>query len=49
LTETLADLEKRLIQQALKQANGNKTLAAMLLKINRTTLIEKMKRLCLAA
>lgn len=49
LTETLADLEKRLIQQALKQANGNKTLAAMLLKINRTTLIEKMKRLCVAA
>ena len=44
LNEVLADFEKRLIMQALEQTDWVKNRAAKLLNVNRTTLIEKMKR-----
>jgi DNA-binding NtrC family response regulator len=44
LNEVLADFEKRLILQALEQTDWVKIRAARLLNVNRTTLIEKMKR-----
>ena len=39
------DVERELIRQALGRADGNKRLAADLLHLKRTTLLEKMKRL----
>jgi len=45
LPATLAQIEQRLIEQALQKADGNKTRAAELLGLNRTTLGEKLKRL----
>lgn len=45
LDEALASYERRLIQQAMEAAQGVKAKAAQLLKIKRTTLIEKMKRM----
>ncbi|MEJ2471543.1 MAG: sigma-54 dependent transcriptional regulator [Desulfuromonadales bacterium] len=44
LTETIAGLEKALIQQALHKSDNIKARAATLLRINRTTLVEKIKR-----
>lgn len=44
LTQVVADFEKKLILQALAQTSGVKNRAAKLLNVNRTTLIEKMKR-----
>jgi DNA-binding NtrC family response regulator len=44
LKETLEDLENRLIIDALQRARGVKNKAAKLLGLNRTTLIEKMKK-----
>ncbi len=44
LKETLEELETRLILEALRKANGVKQKAAALLGLNRTTLIEKMKK-----
>ncbi|MHB8989239.1 MAG: sigma 54-interacting transcriptional regulator [Desulfobulbia bacterium] len=44
LNEVLSDFEKRLILQALEQTDWVKNRAAKLLNVNRTTLIEKMKR-----
>ena len=44
LKETLDDLENRLILDALQRAGGVKNKAAKLLGLNRTTLIEKMKK-----
>jgi DNA-binding NtrC family response regulator len=41
----LAGLETRLIQQALTRSRGNKNQAATLLGLNRTTLVEKLKRM----
>jgi DNA-binding NtrC family response regulator len=49
LRSTLAALESRLISQALSRAGGNKNRAASLLGLNRTTLVEKLKRLRLEA
>jgi len=44
--ETLVtEFEKNLIMKALSEANGVKSKAAKVLNINRTTLIERMKRL----
>ena len=40
----VADFEARLIRQALDQTGGNKNKAATLLKLNRTTLVEKIKK-----
>ena len=44
LKETLDEIESRLILQALAMAGGVKNKAARLLGLNRTTLIEKMKK-----
>jgi DNA-binding NtrC family response regulator len=44
LKETLDSLENRLIVDALQRAGGVKNKAAKLLGLNRTTLIEKMKK-----
>jgi two-component system, NtrC family, response regulator AtoC len=40
----LAQLENRLIEQALQRTGGNKNRAAELLGMNRTTLVEKLRR-----
>ncbi len=40
----LTQLEDRLIGQALERTNGNKNRAAELLGLNRTTLVEKLRR-----
>jgi len=39
----LEDAEKRMIEEALKKADGNKTEAAKLLKITRRRLYSRMK------
>lgn len=44
LKQTLSDIEDSLIQQALEKTDGNKNQASKLLHMNRTTLIEKMKK-----
>lgn len=44
LSREIEQLENRLIVGALRQANGITTKAAQLLQVNRTTLIEKVKR-----
>lgn len=44
LAGTLRKIESRYIQQALEQTSGNKNQAASLLGLNRTTLVEKLKR-----
>jgi DNA-binding NtrC family response regulator len=41
----VSSLERELLLQSLKKSGGNKKQAARLLKLNRTTLIEKLKRL----
>jgi sigma-54 specific flagellar transcriptional regulator A len=40
----LTQLEDRLIGQALERTGGNKNRAAELLGMNRTTLVEKLRR-----
>jgi DNA-binding NtrC family response regulator len=44
LKKVVNDLENNLIMQALQRTNGNKNKAAELLKLNRTTLVEKIKK-----
>ena len=44
LTATLSAIEDSLIEQALRLAEGNKTQAAESLGLNRTTLVNKIKR-----
>ena len=44
MTDTLDRLERTLLESAIKKADGNKAHAARLLGINRTTLVEKLKR-----
>jgi transcriptional regulator with PAS, ATPase and Fis domain len=44
LRTLLAQLEERLIGQALERTGGNKNRAAELLGMNRTTLVEKLRR-----
>ncbi len=41
----LAELEESFIHEALERTRGNRNAAAMLLGMNRTTLVEKLKRL----
>jgi len=41
----VTDMERGLIVQSLRRTNGNKKLAAKLLNLKRTTLIEKIKRI----
>lgn len=49
LKETINQIEDSLILQALSKTSGNKNQASKLLKINRTTLIEKLKKKNLAS
>ena len=44
LTSFMGDIERTLVQKALEKAGGNRSKAAEILGINRTTLIEKLKR-----
>jgi len=44
LRRALAELEDTLIAQALNRTGGNRNAAAQLLGLNRTTLVEKLKR-----
>ena len=44
LRSALESLEKDLIERALKKAGGNRTEAAALLGLNRTTLVEKLRK-----
>jgi two-component system response regulator AtoC len=44
----VSDMERDLILQSLRRTNGNKKLAAKLLNLKRTTLIEKIKRIGLS-
>ena len=48
LDRRLELIEKALIEHALQEAKGNRTRAAAALKVNRTTLLQKMIRLKLA-
>ena len=45
LTKTLAEIERSMISDALALSDGVKARAAALLNLNRTTLVEKMRRL----
>ncbi len=49
MVEVIAKIESKLISQALELAGGVKAQAAQLLGINRTTLVEKMKRMKMIA
>jgi two-component system, NtrC family, response regulator AtoC len=44
MPKTLASIERQMIEEALRKTGGNKNKAAALLGINRTTLVEKLKR-----
>jgi transcriptional regulator with GAF, ATPase, and Fis domain len=44
LRTALEGLERRLIREALQRAQGNRTEAAALLGLNRTTLVEKLRK-----
>ncbi|HTA19956.1 MAG TPA: sigma-54 dependent transcriptional regulator [Polyangia bacterium] len=44
LAATLAAIEASLVEQALRQTGGNRTRAAELLGLSRTTLVDKLKR-----
>jgi DNA-binding NtrC family response regulator len=45
LNAHMVTIERDLIMQALARTNGNRNKGAELLRIKRTTLVEKMKRL----
>ena len=45
MNHALSTMEQQMIEQALNLSNGVKARAATLLGINRTTLVEKIKRL----
>jgi DNA-binding NtrC family response regulator len=40
----LAEIEERLIAEALQRAAGNRDRAAALLRLNRNTLVDKLRR-----
>jgi two-component system response regulator AtoC len=48
LTRTINEIEKQMITEALVLSKGVKAQAAAMLKLNRTTLVEKMRRLGIA-
>jgi len=45
MVRTINDIEKKMIAEALELSGGVKARAALMLSINRTTLVEKMRRL----
>jgi len=45
LVKTVNSIERKMIAEALALSNGVKARAAVMLKLNRTTLVEKMRRL----
>jgi DNA-binding NtrC family response regulator len=45
LPEYLSSIERNLIRHSLERTGGNRNRAAELLRIKRTTLVEKLKRL----
>jgi DNA-binding NtrC family response regulator len=45
LPKTISDIERKMIIEALALSNGVKARAAQMLNLNRTTLVEKMRRL----
>ena len=45
LKKNVGEYEAKLIKRAMRKAKGNKTAAAGILNIKRTTLIQKLKRL----
>ena len=45
MAKTITDIERKMIEDALSLSKGVKARAAALLKLNRTTLVEKMRRL----
>jgi two-component system, NtrC family, response regulator AtoC len=45
LRQAVAEYEESLIEQALSRTGGNRNAAAQLLGLNRTTLVEKLKRM----
>jgi transcriptional regulator with PAS, ATPase and Fis domain len=45
MPKTIADMERKMIEEALALSQGVKARAAALLGLNRTTLVEKMRRL----
>ncbi|HUJ57867.1 MAG TPA: helix-turn-helix domain-containing protein, partial [Kofleriaceae bacterium] len=44
LRSALENLERKMIERALEKAGGNRTEAAALLGLNRTTLVEKLRK-----
>jgi DNA-binding NtrC family response regulator len=44
LRSALEGLERQLIERALKKSGGNRTEAAAMLGLNRTTLMEKLRK-----
>lgn len=45
LVKTISEIERKMIAEALLLSNGVKARAAVMLNLNRTTLVEKMRRL----
>ena len=45
MVAAISEIEKRMIGEAMQLAGGVKARAALMLNINRTTLVEKMRRL----
>ena len=45
MAKTITDMERKMIEDALALSKGVKARAAALLHLNRTTLVEKMRRL----
>jgi len=41
--QAVSQFEKNLLDQALERSNGNKTMAADLLRLKRTTLVSKLR------
>jgi len=46
-SESLNQFRRRLVEEALRECNGNRSQAAKLLKMNRSNLVNMIKRLCI--
>ena len=45
IEKTISEIERKMIREALALSDGVKARAAQMLNLNRTTLVEKMRRL----